>query len=383
MVEALPPLSLYIHFPWCVKKCPYCDFNSHSVGRGDIPEADYVQALKNDLDRELVFVQGRPLNSIFFGGGTPSLMSAAAVEAVLDHARRQIGFVENMEITLEANPGTAERERFRDYRSVGVNRISLGVQSFDEQQLQRLGRIHGVDDVWRAVDMLQAAAFDNYNLDLMFALPGQTVAEALADLQRAIDCGPSHLSWYQLTLEPNTVFYREKPALPDDDLQYEIWQAGRETLQGQGYSQYETSAYSRPGRECVHNRHYWEFGDYLGIGAGAHGKVSALSGQGWSVHRRQKTRLPEHYLRRVDPCSAMGELSEAELLCEFAMNGLRLREGVPVSLFQQRTGLPAHCLEGVAGSLRKQGLLVEDPGRFATTERGALFLNKVLEAFLP
>lgn len=384
MVDAvvLPPLSLYIHFPWCIKKCPYCDFNSHTTRTGEFPEQDYLVVLKRDLEQELPFIQGRKLESIFFGGGTPSLMSGSLVGDILCHVEKQMGFAADIEITLEANPGTAEQKRFRDYQQAGVNRISLGAQSFDNHQLEKLGRIHRADETLRAVEMLHQANIDNFNLDLMFALPGQTLAQAMADLQQAIDLAPPHLSWYQLTLEPNTVFYREKPVLPDDDLQFEILQAGHQYLQQQGYGQYETSAFSKPGRQCRHNRNYWEFGDYLGIGAGAHGKVTLKNQDSIEPRRRQKTRVPEHYLRSMNPCSGDQIISESDLPCEFAMNALRLTEGVPRTLFVERTGLAWSRMNAIVEDLISQGLLRNEPAQFATTPRGALMLNDVLERFL-
>lgn len=378
----LPPLSLYIHFPWCIKKCPYCDFNSHATPHGEFPEQDYLTALKSDLQQELPFVQGRKLESIFFGGGTPSLMSAAVVEAILNHAEHHIGFSPGIEITLEANPGTAEQTRFKDYRQAGINRMSLGAQSFNNQQLEKLGRIHRADETLRAVDMLRQAGLDNFNLDVMFALPGQNLGEAMADLQQAMDLAPSHLSWYQLTLEPNTVFYREKPVLPDDDAQFEMLQAGHDGLRNQGYIQYETSAFSKAGQQCRHNRNYWEFGDYLGIGAGAHGKITCDGPEGRQIRRRQKTRVPEHYLQSIHPCSSDQVIASADLSCEFAMNALRLTEGVPRRFFTERTGLPWSQIDSITQQLVQQDLLQNNEDVFATTTRGALMLNSLLERFL-
>jgi len=382
MAHSLPPLSLYIHFPWCVKKCPYCDFNSHVHQSSELPETAYLNALKRDLQLEMPFVQGRKLTSIFFGGGTPSLMSASVVGGILEFAQQQVGFATDIEITLEANPGTAEQQRFKGYRHAGVNRISLGVQSFDDSQLKRLGRIHNSAETFRAVEMLHQAGLENFNLDLMFALPNQTVDEALKDLQQAIDLFPPHLSWYQLTLEPNTVFYRQKPPLPDDDLQFEIMQEGHLRLQQSGFSHYETSAFSKPGRQCRHNRHYWEFGDYIGISAGAHGKITEISDGKLKLHRRQKTRVPERYLQSVNPCSFDEPIAETDLPCEFAMNALRLIEGVPQSLFQERTGLPWVQIADIRNTLIQKKLLRDDPQQFVTTPQGALWLNHVLEHFL-
>jgi len=378
----LPPLSLYVHFPWCIQKCPYCDFNSHVVPQDTFPEKEYLQALKRDLEQELPFVQGRKLESIFFGGGTPSLLSANGVEEMLAHAEKYIGFTRHIEITLEANPGTAEQQRFKAYQQAGINRISLGAQSFDHRQLKKLGRIHCADETRRAVDMLRQANIDNFNLDLMFALPGQTLVEAMVDLQQAIDLAPSHLSWYQLTLEPNTVFYREQPLLPDDDVQFEILQEGHQRLQQQGYLQYETSAFSTAHQQCKHNRNYWEFGDYLGIGAGAHGKTTLKTPEGFHIHRRQKTRVPEHYLQSMNPCSKDQVIDEKDLPCEFAMNALRLTTGVPKKLFVERTGLPWSLIDQKVQGLIQQGLLRDDPEIWVTTPRGALMLNSILECFL-
>jgi len=377
----LIPLSLYIHFPWCIKKCPYCDFNSH-VAKNSIPEAAYTDALLKDLESELPFVQGRKIHSIFFGGGTPSLMSGAAVEQILSAAEKHIGFANNIEITLEANPGTAEQQRFKDYRAAGVNRISLGAQSFNNQQLQNLGRIHRADETLRAVEMLHRAGVENFNLDLMFALPNQTVDEALADLQQAIALAPPHLSWYQLTLEPNTVFYSERPSVPDDDLQFDMMQAGHALLAQHGYQQYETSAFSQTGKQCRHNRNYWEFGDYLGIGAGAHGKVTLNEGSELIIRRRQKTRTPEHYLQSINPCSADVALAQNDSVTEFALNALRLIDGVPRSLFTERTGLPFSVIAPTVTQLITEGLLVDDVTRLAPTQKGAWFLNDVVARFI-
>jgi len=382
----LIPLSLYIHFPWCVKKCPYCDFNSHAIknnrSESSFPEQAYVDALLKDLESELPFVQGRKIHSIFFGGGTPSLMSGSAVEKILLAAENKIGFENNIEITLEANPGTAEQQRFADYRAAGVNRISLGAQSFSDKQLKNLGRIHSAEETFRAVEKLRQAGFDNFNLDLMFALPDQTLPEAMADLQQAMDLSPSHLSWYQLTLEPNTVFYSERPSVPDDDLQFEMMQAGHQLLAQHGYVQYETSAFSKKNKACKHNRNYWEFGDYLGIGAGAHGKVTLMDDQKIIIRRRQKTRMPEHYLQSINPCSADQMLTEKDRVIEFALNALRLIDGVPRTYFSERTGLSFSGIEKIVNQLIQEGLLADDAARLAPTQYGARFLNNVLERFM-
>ena len=347
------------------------------------PEADYLAALLADLKSETEFSQGRKLQSIFFGGGTPSLMSGATIARIIEAAEQQIGFADNIEITLEANPGTAEQQRFKDYRLAGVNRISLGAQSFDDGQLKKLGRIHQADEIVRAVEMAKQAGFQNFNIDLMFALPDQTVEAACQDLQRAISLQPTHLSWYQLTIEPNTVFYRRPPAnLPDEDSQFDIFQAGQQLLQAQGYLQYETSAYALAGYACRHNVNYWDFGDYLGIGAGAHGKFTSHIHNQIKIGRRQKIRTPEHYLRSVDPCSHKQELTPPELRVEFMLNALRLRQGVPAGLFTARTGLPWSGIEPTILQLVKEGLLEANPSRLQPTEKGALFLNDVIARFM-
>jgi len=379
----LPSLSLYVHFPWCVRKCPYCDFNSHATDDRSFPEQDYLAALLRDLEHEKHFASGRRLQTIFFGGGTPSLISGKTIAAILDTAEKQVGFANNIEITLEANPGASDQQRFHDYRAAGVNRISLGAQSFDDTQLQTLGRIHRTDETHRAVDALRAAGFDNFNLDLMFALPGQTVEDALDDLQQAIALAPTHLSWYQLTIEQNTAFHRERPArLPDNDLQFDIWQAGQQLLRARGYLQYETSAYSKAGFECRHNRHYWEFGDYLGIGAGAHGKITQHHNDHIATQRRRKTRMPEHYIASITPCCGDDLVAAEDLPVEFMMNALRLIDGVPRALFSERTGLPFSIIASVVGQLCAERLLVDDAERLAPTARGALFLDDVVTRFV-
>lgn len=377
---SLPPLALYIHIPWCVRKCPYCDFNSHEEP-GGIPEQAYVAALLDDLQHDLPFVQGRVLQSVFFGGGTPSLFSATAIQHILDGVRERVPFAADIEITLEANPGTAEADKFAGFRAAGVNRLSLGVQSFDALQLQALGRIHDSGQARRAVAMAQAAGFERVNIDLMHGLPGQTVAAALADLQQALDLGVSHLSWYQLTIEPNTAFYRQPPTLPVDEILWDIQQAGLALLQRQGFVQYEVSAFARPGQPCRHNLNYWEFGDYLGIGAGAHGKVT-LAGDG-RILRYSKTRLPRHYLQRCgDYCAEQHTLATADLSFEFMLNALRLAQGVPVELFAARTGLSFDCIGSVWQDLRRRGLVTDSPHRLVTSPQGFLFLNDVLTAFM-
>ena len=375
----LPPLALYIHIPWCVRKCPYCDFNSHAAGP-ELPEEAYVDALLADLDADLGHVHGRELTSIFFGGGTPSLFSARALGRLLEGVQRRVAFADDIEITLEANPGTFEQAKFRDYRSLGINRLSIGVQSFQADKLKALGRIHNGDEAIRAADMARAAGFDNFNLDLMHGLPGQSIEDALFDLRTAIAQNPTHLSWYQLTMEPNTVFWSQPPQLPEDDLLWDIQEAGQALLAAEGYAQYEVSAYARNERAARHNLNYWTFGDFLGIGAGAHAKLSAPDGH---IVRTWKTRLPKDYL---DPAKAFqaGErvLDAAELPFEFLMNALRLSDGVPAVLFEQRTGLPLNLLADARHTAEQRRLLASDPHRLVATREGQLFLNDLLQHFL-
>ena len=376
----LPPLALYIHIPWCVRKCPYCDFNSHAAGPS-LPEEEYVDALLADLDQDLGHVHGRELTSIFFGGGTPSLFSAKALGRLLQGVQQRVPFASDIEITLEANPGTFEQAKFRDYRSLGINRLSIGVQSFQEAKLKAMGRIHNGDEAIRAADMARAAGFDNFNLDLMHGLPEQSIEDALYDLRTAIAQGPTHLSWYQLTMEPNTVFWSQPPQLPEDDLLWDIQEAGQALLAAEGYAQYEVSAYARTGRQARHNLNYWSFGDFLGIGAGAHAKLSTPDGR---IVRSWKTRLPKNYL---DPAKAFqaGErvLDAEELPFEFLMNVLRLTEGAPAALFEQRTGLPLASLEQARREAEARQLLQIDPQRLVATPEGQLFLNDLLQHFLP
>ena len=376
----LPPLAAYIHIPWCVRKCPYCDFNSHAAGP-ELPEDAYVDALLADLDTDAGHVHGRRLTSIFFGGGTPSLFSARALGRLLEGVERRVGFVDDIEVTLEANPGTFEQAKFRDYRALGINRLSIGVQSFQGDKLVALGRIHDGGEAVRAADMARAAGFDNFNLDLMHGLPGQSVEDALSDLRTAIDQAPTHLSWYQLTMEPNTVFWSQPPELPEDDLLWDIQEAGQALLAAEGYAQYEVSAYAQAGRAARHNLNYWTFGDFLGIGAGAHAKLSAPDGR---IVRTWKTRLPKDYLDPAKPFQA-GEraLDADELPFEFLMNVLRLTDGVPAELFERRTGLPLASLAAARREAETRKLLAADPTRLVATREGQLFLNDLLQHFLP
>jgi putative oxygen-independent coproporphyrinogen III oxidase len=379
LMPGLPPLALYIHIPWCVRKCPYCDFNSHAAGP-DLPEAAYVSALLDDFDRELASVQGRPLSSIFFGGGTPSLFSAAALGQLMEGLRARVAIPEDTEITLEANPGTFEQEKFTAYRKLGINRLSIGIQSFQADKLEALGRIHSGDEALRAAEMARRAGFDNFNLDLMHGLPGQTQEEALGDLRQAIALAPTHLSWYQLTLEPNTVFWNQPPQLPEDDILWDIQEAGQALLAQAGFAQYEVSAYARPGHAARHNLNYWQFGDFIGIGAGAHGKLTEADGR---IRRTWKTRLPKDYLNLAKPYLA-GEkyLEPQELPFEFLINALRLTDGVPSSLFTERTGLGLTALAQGRRAAEQKGLMQVEPARLVATERGQLFLNDLLQLFL-
>ena len=376
----LPPLALYVHIPWCVKKCPYCDFNSHAAGP-TLPEEEYVDALLADLDADLGHVHDRPLSSIFFGGGTPSLFSARALGRLLEGVERRVPFASDIEITLEANPGTFEQAKFKDYRRLGINRLSIGVQSFQAPKLIALGRIHDGNEAVHAADMARAAGFDNFNLDLMHGLPDQSIEDALSDLRTAIAQGPTHLSWYQLTVEPNTVFWNQPPVMPEDDILWDIQEAGQALLAAEGYAQYEVSAYAQAGKAARHNLNYWTFGDFLGIGAGAHAKLSRPDG---SISRSWKTRLPKDYLDASKRFSA-GEraLGADELPFEFLMNVLRLTDGVASELFTQRTGLPLSQLAAARLEAQQRGLLHSDPARLSATREGQLFLNDLLQHFLP
>ncbi|WP_434561793.1 radical SAM family heme chaperone HemW [Pseudomonas sp. R1-6] len=378
-LPVLPPLALYIHIPWCVRKCPYCDFNSHTASP-QLPEEEYVDALLADLDQDLHGVHGRPLSSIFFGGGTPSLFSAQALGRLLRGVEARIPFAPDIEITLEANPGTFEQEKFVAYRALGINRLSIGIQSFQQAKLQALGRIHNGDEAVRAAGMARQAGFDNFNLDLMHGLPDQSLEDALSDLRQAIALKPTHLSWYQLTLEPNTVFWNQPPILPEDDTLWDIQEAGQALLAEHGYAQYEVSAYAQPGRAARHNLNYWSFGDFIGIGAGAHGKLSHPDGR---IVRTWKTRLPKDYLNPAKRFLA-GEksLANEELPFEFLMNALRLTEGVAAQLYPQRTGLSLESLADGRREAEQSGLLQVEPSRLAATERGQLFLNDLLQKFL-
>jgi len=379
-LTALPPLSLYVHLPWCVRKCPYCDFNSHEA-RNAIPEQEYVEALVADLEAALPSVWGRRVSSIFFGGGTPSLFAAASIDALLSAIRARVTLDPDTEITLEANPGTFEAEKFRGFRAAGVNRLSIGIQSFNDRHLAALGRIHDAREAHRAIEIAQQH-FDNFNLDVMYALPQQTPAEAEADVSAALATGAPHLSCYHLTLEPNTVFYKYPPRLPDDDAAAAIHDLVGARLVGAGYAHYETSAYARAGHACRHNLNYWRFGDYLGIGAGAHSKISFAD----RIVRESRVRAPADYMRRVREQTHLAEtreLSNAELPFEFMLNLLRLAEGFEVTLFSERTGLPINAAEPALAAAEAKGLIARDHRRIVPTERGRRFLNDLQLLFLP
>jgi oxygen-independent coproporphyrinogen-3 oxidase len=378
-ITQLPPLGLYVHIPWCVRKCPYCDFNSHTHD-GELPEAAYVAALLADLANEQAHAAGRPLQSIFFGGGTPSLFSPQAIGQIIDAARTRLGFSPDIEITLEANPGTVELARFKGYREAGVNRLSIGVQSFAAQQLQKLGRIHSRDEALRAGEAARAAGFDNFNIDLMHGLENQTVSEAVNDLEQAIALAPSHISWYQLTIEPNTVFYKQPPLIPADDQLADIQDAGETVLAKAGFEQYEVSAYAKAGQRSQHNLNYWRFGDYLGIGAGAHGKYTELaSGQ---IIRNWKSRSPRDYLATGTAFEAgRRNIGNDELTLEFMMNALRLNEGFELDLFQQRTGLSFDDIKSTLGELVNKQLLHHDGERYCCSGLGKRYLNEILAEF--
>lgn len=380
-MSVLPPLALYVHIPWCVRKCPYCDFNSHRAAAA-LPVDDYVAALLADLDRDAAMAEGRTIGSVFFGGGTPSLFPPEAIARILDGAAARVPFAPDAEVTLEANPGTIEHGRFDGYRAAGVNRLSIGVQSFDDGSLRRIGRIHGGDEAKRAIALAREAGFDDVNVDLMYALPGQTAESALADLDAALAHGPTHLSHYQLTLEPNTEFAKRPPALPDDEVVAAIEDAAEARLGAAGFAHYETSAYARPGRRCRHNLNYWTFGDYLGIGAGAHGKLTRPDG---SILRTTKIRAPQHYLGRWASGQSFGNVAAvppSERPYEFMLNALRLAEGFDLGLFHDRTGLDPAAIAAPLAEGIERGWLARDGDHVAPTDLGRRFLNDVIQLFM-
>ena len=383
-MSALPPLSLYLHLPWCVRKCPYCDFNSHTAGV-DVDRSRYVRALAADIAREGAALEGRAVETVFLGGGTPSFFPPADIGRVLDAVRASFALAPDAEITMEANPGALESGRLAGYRAAGVNRLSLGAQSFDDAALARLGRIHDADGIRRAFREAREAGFDNVNLDLMFALPGQDLRAAAADLEEALRLAPEHLSRYQLTLEPNTRFHAEPPAgLPDEDLAFDMQEEGRERLEAAGYAQYEVSAYARPGRQCRHNLNYWLFGDYAGAGAGAHGKLTCADGSVW---RGSKTAHPRLYMEQQEAGlagPAPRRVPPEDLGFEYLLNALRLNDGFTAAGFRERTGLPLHSLGPQLRKARDRGLLATDPaGGWRATRQGRLYLNDLQAIFLP
>ena len=378
--SSLPPLSLYVHIPWCVRKCPYCDFNSHEA-RGGIPEQEYVEALLRDLEQDLPRAWGRMVHTIFIGGGTPSLFSPEAIDRLLSGIRARLPLDQNVEITLEANPGTVDEEHFRGFREAGINRLSIGIQSFDDEKLKALGRIHGREEALRAAEAARAAGFDNFNLDLMFGLPGQTVEQALSDMRASIQLRPTHLSAYQLTIEPNTLFHARPPALPDDDSTWDMQSQLQTELAAVGYRQYEVSAYAKPGFECRHNLNYWKFGDYLGIGAGAHGKITDAGG----ITRLWKVKHPEEYMRSAGTSGGIGgeqKLTRHDTVAEFMLNALRLVEGFPSPLFQERAGLPLSACETGLAQAESMGLIEWDARTIRPTPQGRRYLNNLLELFI-
>jgi oxygen-independent coproporphyrinogen-3 oxidase len=378
-LAALPPLSLYVHFPWCVKKCPYCDFNSHEA-TGGFPETEYLDALRADLEGALPLIWGRKIYTIFIGGGTPSLMSAAGLDRLMSDIRTLLPLDGAAEITMEANPGTFEAEKFKSYRASGINRLSIGIQSFNPRHLQALGRIHDGDEARRAVDIAHAN-FDNFNLDLMYALPQQTLEEAQQDVATAIGFAPPHLSLYHLTLEPNTVFAKYPPAIPDDDASADMQDMIAAQTAAAGYQHYEVSAYAQPGRQARHNLNYWQFGDYLGIGAGAHTKLSFPH----RVIRQARYKQPKAYLEQIRngrPVQEEVEIERGELGFEFMLNALRLTNGFEANLFAERTGLTLNAIDKTLDAAEKKGLLFRDHKLIKPTELGQRFLNDLQQMFL-
>jgi putative oxygen-independent coproporphyrinogen III oxidase len=376
---ATPPLSLYVHFPWCVRKCPYCDFNSYTL-HGELSEEAYVRRLARDLEAQASEVRGREVGTVFFGGGTPSLFSPRAIGRVLEAARTHLRVAPDAEVTLEANPGTIERGAFREYRTAGVTRVSLGAQSFDAARLQALGRIHSPAETRVAAAELHAAGLGNFNLDLMYALPGQDVNAALRDLSEALALAPAHVSHYQLTLEPGTVFAAHPPPLPDDDAAAQMLTECAQQLAAEGYAQYEVSAYARSGRQCRHNLNYWTFGDYLGVGAGAHGKLT--SAQHGLVLRTTQPREPRRYLAAADAELARRRIAPQELPFEFMLNALRLCEGFTAQLFSERTGLGFEQIAAALALAMKRGLVLGTTSGYRPSALGLRFLNEVLLLFM-
>ena len=385
MSNPLPPLSLYIHTPWCIRKCPYCDFNSHQISKDELPEEAYLTQLVYDLKKDSSWAQNRPIQSIFIGGGTPSLLSDKFYDRLLNEISKQHRLANNIEITMEANPGAVEASRFEGYFKAGINRLSVGVQSFQDTQLKALGRIHSSDNAIKAVEILRNAGFSNFNIDLMHGLPDQSLKDALHDLNTAIQLAPTHLSWYQLTIEPNTEFFSKPPQLPEEEILCDIIEAGQARLNEAGYKQYEVSAYAKDNQQSQHNLNYWQFGDYLAIGAGAHGKITQTNGE---IFRYRKVRQPNHYLdpARISTTAAIEPIEQNDLPLEFLMNTLRLTEGFPIDLYHATTGLsPESFVKDIEKAI-SEGLL-EKVGRekkeiIRPTLKGRMYLNELLERFL-
>ncbi|MBU2864119.1 radical SAM family heme chaperone HemW [Reinekea forsetii] len=381
-MSILPPLSVYVHVPWCIRKCPYCDFNSHASKAEDIPEHDFIQQLIADIKQDAPLAQGRLISTVFFGGGTPSLLSEKAIATIIDALNDNIGFEEHAEITLEANPGTAEANKFKGFAKAGVNRLSIGVQSFDNQRLATLGRIHNRDEAKRAAQFAHDAGLSNFNIDLMHGLPDQSEAEALNDIDQALALSPQHISWYQLTIEANTEFYRAPPVLPEDDVLWAIQKAGQAHLAANGFGQYEVSAYCKPDKESRHNLNYWRYGDYLGVGPGAHGKITQTK-PNFTIRRTRKTRLPKDYLRTDRLLVRHEEYVEpSDRPFDYFINTLRLREATTIGHFEQFTGLKAETIKPTLQALIEKGWLEKNSEFIQTTDLGYLYLNDVLAHWL-
>lgn len=377
----MPPLSLYIHIPWCIQKCPYCDFNSHAI-KSDTPEAAYITALLNDLAVDIRrYNITRPIGSIFIGGGTPSLFSPESINRLLRGIEQQVVLEEGLEITLEANPGTFESQKFAEFRALGINRLSIGIQSFSDDLLKKLGRVHSAREAVHAAEIAHRSGFDNFNLDLMFGLPGASPDSSKTDIETAIGLEPSHISFYQLTLEPNTWFHKFPPKLPDDETIFRSQKQCQTLLADHGYQQYEVSAYSKQGRQCRHNLNYWRFGDYLGMGAGAHGKISQNLPQ--TIIRSFKPKSPEQYLNNPDKNGGADVIEVAELPLEFIMNHLRLKQGFSLEAYQETTGLEIVTLEPALSACVKQNLLIRQNNHYHCSEQGWNFLDNILEKFIP
>ena len=380
MIEV--PLSLYVHIPWCIKKCPYCDFNSHQA-RSYVPENEYIDALILDLMRYEKLISAREVISIFIGGGTPSLFNADSIGRLLLAIRAQLTLSQDIEITIEANPGTIDQENFSGFRQAGVNRISIGVQSFNDAHLQKLGRVHSVQTAYDAIESAKQAGFDNFNIDLMYALPNQTLAQAAFDVEQAISLEPTHISYYQLTLEPNTYFYKHPPSLPSEELGWNMYAQGAQLLAQHNYQQYEVSAYSKPGFTCTHNKNYWLFGDYIGLGAGAHQKLSNV--HSGAILRSEKPRHPQQYIRHThaEKFDMPQALTLDDITFEYVLNALRLKKGFTRTQFEHYTGLPYERLQSNLNPLLEDKLIIADHQSIRCSEKGYRFLDDVLEQFLP